>query len=106
MFSEGEIRSKMNKGWIRFKCSASVGAEKAGGRYDPETDVTLFTDETKEAFENCLQHSDHIRCIEQKRFVRRCGAIVAFQKSTNNMERKSGGRVDVRKSTSCSGTFC
>ena len=58
--SKGEIRSRMNKWWIQFKCTSIPCEAPAGGQYDPDIDGTWFTNGTKEAFKSCKQHADHI----------------------------------------------
>ena len=47
----------MRKWWIRFKCKASKGKAKAGGRKDPTSGEALFTEETFKAFEECIKHT-------------------------------------------------
>jgi hypothetical protein len=66
MWKEDTIIVKMDKWWIRFKCTASAGKPNAQGRYDTSTDATLFTDETKEAFINCQQHAGDITDVLSK----------------------------------------
>jgi hypothetical protein len=56
----------MDRWWTRFKCTASPGEPNVQGRYDPLTDATLFTDETKGAFNNCQQHAGDITDVLSK----------------------------------------
>jgi hypothetical protein len=55
------ICSMLDDWFIRFKCSSSDPSVPAGGRKDPVTGDTLFTNETKPAVMNCKAKSCYLQ---------------------------------------------
>ena len=55
------LREKLDDWWHRFKCSASPDSRPARGRLDPTTQLSLFTQETKDAMKNCRDKAQYLQ---------------------------------------------
>ena len=57
------VMRAMLEGWFnRYKCSSSDPVNRpAGGRRDPNTEQTLFTEETRDAWLNCKDKAEYLQ---------------------------------------------
>ena len=101
------IKQRLTDWFNGYKC-ASSGSQPARGRFDPNTDLPLFTEDTKKAHLNCLDKAEGVVDLLEKDELHMPvqPSLKSKSKLCKWISLRGWCRIEARESPSCLGSLC